>query len=318
MKFFYPMAVAIFVFVQACAFAADTYPTRPVRLIVPYAPGGSSDITARAVGQKLAELLGQSFVIDSRPGAASIIGTEIAAHAPADGQTLIISDPAFTINFIAYAKPSYAIADFKPVSLLATTPHMLLAHPSFAHSLKELLAMPKAQTSKFAMGTTGQGPYMIYEWLRSKTGITFNEVPYKGGGPALIDAMANQIPLVFTPVAGGAPYLKSGRLKGVGITTAVRHPLVADVPTFRESGVPDFVVSHWFGILAPAGTPQNVVTKLNAAVRTALTAPEVRDRFTTLALDVTPSSEDEFRSLIDRELKRWKEVMTQTDVRIEQ
>jgi tripartite-type tricarboxylate transporter receptor subunit TctC len=184
--------------------------------------------------------------------------------------------------------------------------------------MKELLAMPKAQTSKLAMGTTGQGPYMTYEWLRAKTGLTFNEIPYKGGGPALTDTMANQIPLTFTPIAGGAPYLKSGRLKALGITTAARHPLVPDVPTFRESGVPDFVVTHWFGILAPASTPKTIMAKLNRAIATALAAPEVRDRFAALALDVTPSSEDEFRALIERELKRWKEVMAQANVRIDQ
>src|SRR4051812_13210040 len=197
-------AVAVLSIASSPLFAApaDTYPSRPVRLIVPYAPGGSSDITARAVGQKLSELLGQQFVIDSRPGAASMIGTEIAAHAPADGQTLIIADPAFTINYIAFAKPRYDVKDFAPVSLLATTPHTLLAHPSFGPSLKELLATPKAQTQKLAMGTTGQGPYMTYEFLRAKTGLTLNEVPYKGGGPALTDTMANQIPLTFTPLAG--------------------------------------------------------------------------------------------------------------------
>lgn len=318
MRFVAALGLSAVCTLAPAASGGDGFPARPVRLIVPYAPGGSSDITARAVGQKLAEMLGQSFVIDSRPGAASIIGTEIAAHAPADGHTLIISDPAFTINYIAYAKPRYDVKDFTPVSLLATTPHTLLAHPSFAHTLKDLLAMPRTETSKLAMGTTGQGPYMVYEWLRAKTGLTLNEIPYKGGGPALTDTMANQIPLTFTPIAGGAPYLKSGRLKALGITTAGRHPLVPDVPTFRESGVPDFVVSHWFGILAPAGTPKAVTGKLNRAVASALAAPEVRDRFSTLALDITPGTEGEFRALIERELKRWKEVMAQSNVRIEQ
>ncbi len=313
------MCLAIVASAWLCgATCAADYPSRPVRLIVPYSPGGSSDITARTVGQKLNELLGQSFVIDSRPGAASIIGTEIAANAPADGQTLIISDPAFTINYVAYAKPRYGVKDFAPVSLLATTPHTLLAHPSFSPSLKELLSMPRAQTQKLAMGTTGQGPYMIYEFLRARTGLTLNEVPYKGGGPALADTVANQIPLTFTPLAGGAPYVKSGRLKAIGITTAARHPLAPDTPTFKESGVADFVVTHWFGILAPAGTPKEVTAKLNRAIVTALASSEVRERFGALALDVTPSSEEDFRALIERELKRWKEVMAQANIRIEQ
>jgi tripartite-type tricarboxylate transporter receptor subunit TctC len=302
------------------AYAAERYPTKPVRLIMPYAPGAGSDIIARSLGQRLSESLGQTFVVDTRPGAAGLIGTEITAKAPADGYTLLLADGSHTINAVIYAKPRYdAVKDFAPISLVATTPFILLAHPSFgANSLAELLAMPKAQTEKIAMGTSGPGgtPYMTYEWLRIKMGLTLNEVPYKGGGAAMIDAVAGQIPLVLTSLAAGITNIKAGRLKGLGITTLKRHPLVPDVPTFHESGVKDFSVINWYGVLAPAGTPSEIVALLNHQIGRALEAPTVRDRLVTLALDVTPSSSDELLKYINVELKRWKDVMVETKAKL--
>lgn len=297
--------------------AADRYPTKPVRLIVPYAPGGGSDITARAVGQKLSEALGQTFVVDTRPGAASMIGTEIAARAAADGYTLILADAAHTINPVAYRKPRYdAVKDFSPISLIATTPLALMAHPSFtANSLRELLALPKSQTEKLALGTTGQGgsPHMTYAWLRTRTGLVLNEVPYKGGGPAMNDAIAGQIPMVLTSVAAGMPYIKSGRLKGLGITAEKRHPLVSEIPTFQEAGVEKFSYIHWYGVLAPAGTSREIVSVVNREIARALKAPDVGERFAALALDIMPSTPDEFLKLLDSELKRWRDVMKLTN-----
>lgn len=297
--------------------AADRYPSKPVRLIVPYAPGGGSDITARAVGQKLSEALGQTFVVDTRPGAASMIGTEIVARAAADGYTLILADAAHTINPVAYRKPRYdAVKDFAPISLVATTPLALMAHPSFAaNSLRELLALPKSQTEKLALGTTGPGgsPHMTYAWLQMKTGLVLNEVPYKGGGPALTDTVAGQIPMVLTSFAAGIPYIKSGRLKGLGITAEKRHSLVPDIPTFQEAGVKDFLNIHWYGVLAPAGTPREIISVVNREIGIALKAADVRERFAALALDITPSTPDEFLKLLDNELKRWRDVMKLTN-----
>ena len=292
------------------------YPTKPVRIIVPYSPGGGSDITARAIGQKLTESLGQTFVVDARPGAASLIGTEIAARAANDGYTLLLADAAHSINAVVYAKPRYdAIKHFAPISLVATTPLALMAHPSFTTSLKDLLAMPKPQTEKISMGTTGQGgaPHMTYEALRAKTGITLNEVPYKGGGPAMTDAVAGQIPLVLTSLAAGMPYLKNGRLKGLGITADKRHPVTPEIPTFQEAGVKDFVVTHWYGFLAPAGTPKEVIQILNREIAKALAAPDVRERFSALALDITSSNPDDFRKLLAAEQQRWRDVIARTN-----
>jgi tripartite-type tricarboxylate transporter receptor subunit TctC len=294
------------------AMAADSYPSRPVRLIVPYAPGGGSDTIARVIGQKLGERLGQTFVIDTRPGAASLIGTEIAAKAGADGYTLILSDVPHAINPAIATKPSYdAVRDFAPIMRVATSSQVLSAHPSFkTATLRELLALPREQTAKFALATTGQGgsPHMTYELLRMKTGLTLNLVPYKGGAPAIADLVANQVPLAITgsPVVVG--HIKAGRIKGLGMTREKRHPLLPGVPTFIESGVPDFVVAHWYGFLAPAGTPPAVIRKLHQEIARALEQADVQERLAALALDLAPAGPEDFRKMIENDVRRWQDV----------
>jgi len=301
--------------------AAERYPNRPVRFIVPYAPGGGSDTIARALGQKLSERLGQPFVVDNRAGAASMIGTEIAAKAPGDGYTLILADVPHAINVVTNAKPTYdAVKNFSPIMLVATTPQILAAHPSFgAASLKELLAMPRSQTEKLAMGTSGMGssPHMSYELLRLRTGLTLNHVPYKGGGPAIVDAVAGQIPLALMGSPPIMPHARAGRLKGLGITSAKRHALLPAVPTFVEAGVPDFVVSHWYGVLAPAGVPAAIIKTLHEELARALEQPDVRERFAGLALDIAAIGPQPFRKIIEDDVKRWREVVAKAGLRLE-
>lgn len=303
-------------------YAAEiAYPTRPVRLIVPYPPGGGSDITGRAIGGKLNEYLGQTFVIDNRPGATGLIGTMIATRAPADGYTIILADAPHTINSLVYAKPPYdAIRDFTPINLVATSPQALLANPKFsASSLKELLAMPRAQTEKLAMGSSGlaSGPHLVYEWLRLKTGLTLNHVPYKGGGPSLADAAAGQIPLVMNAVPAAMPYVKSGRLKVLAITSPQRHPLLPNTQTFTEAGVKDFVTFQWYGILGPAQLPKNIVTTLNQSINKALDAPAVKERFAALTFDSSIGSPEDFRKLLVSEDLRWKGVLKQVKIQLD-
>ncbi|MBX3661110.1 MAG: tripartite tricarboxylate transporter substrate binding protein [Burkholderiales bacterium] len=314
------IATLLALYQPVLATAADiSYPTRPVRLVVPYAPGGGSDITGRMLGQKLSERLGQTFVIDTRPGAASLIGTEIVAKAAGDGYTLILADVPHTINAVMFAKPPYdALKDFSPIMRVATTPQVFAAHPSFkANSLKELIAMPRAQTEKLALGTSGQGgsPHMTYELLRIKTGLVLNHVPYKGGGPAISDLVANQIPLALNGSPPVVPHIKAGRIKGLAMSGATRHPLLPGVPTFIESGVPDFVVAHWYGVLASGGTPPAIVKLLHQELARALEQPDVKERFASLALDIAPLGPDEFRKLIEADVKRWKEVVTQSGIK---
>ncbi len=301
--------------------AAERYPTRPIRLVVPYAPGGGSDIIARVLGQKLGAQLGQTIVVDTRPGAASMIGTEIVAKAPGDGYTLILADVPHAINVVTYAKPPYdAIKDFAPVIRVATAPQVLVAHPTFkANTLRDLLAMPRAQTQTLAMGTSGQGssPHMSYELLRLRTGLVLNHVPYKGGGPAISDVVAGQIPLAFNASPPIVPHIQAHRLKGLGITSASRHPLLPEVPTFQEAGVKDFVVVHWYGILASGGTPPDIVQRLHQEIARALELPDVKERFASLALDIAPLDQAEFSTLIENDVKRWRNVVSQAGIKLQ-
>jgi len=303
------------------ALAAEKYPSRPVRMVVPYPPGGGSDITGRAIGAKLNEYLGQTFVIDNRPGATGLIGTELAAKAPADGYTILLADAPHTINALVYSKQRYdAIKDFTPLNLVATSPQALCAHPSFsANTFKDLLALPRAQTEKLAMGSSGlaSGPHMLYEWLRLKTGLTLNHVPYKGGGPSLSDAVSGQIPLVMNAVPAAMTFIKSNRLKVLAITSAQRHPLLPGVPTFVESGVKDFVSFQWYGMLGPAGMPKDIATILNREISRAISAPDVKDRFTAQTFDPTPGTPADFLKLLESEDRRWRDVQKQVNVRLD-
>lgn len=314
------IAVAALLCIPLQAWSAAGYPLRPVRLIVPYAPGGGSDAIGRVIGQKLSESLGQSFVIDTRPGAASLIGTEIAAKATADGYTLILSDVPHAINPATAAKPSYdAVRDFTPIMRVATSSQVLSAHPTFkAASLRELLALPREQTMKLGLATTGQGgsPHMSYELLRIRTGLALNVVPYKGGAPAIADLVANQVPLAITGSPVVVTHIKAGRIKGLGMTRDRRHPLLPGVPTFIESGVADFVVAHWYGFLAPAGTPAPVVRLLHQEIGRALEQADVQERFASLALDPAPLGPEEFRRMIEADVQRWKDVVAKSGLKL--
>jgi tripartite-type tricarboxylate transporter receptor subunit TctC len=310
-----------FVAIAIPGFAAESYPTRPVRFVVPYAPGGGSDIVARLIGQKLGDRLGTTFVIDNRPGAASMLGTELVAKAPSDGYTLILSDAPHAINVATYKHVSYdAVKDFAPIMLVANAPQILAAHPSFPlNTLKELLAFPKAQTEKFAMGSAGQGSagHMSYELLRLRTGLTLNHVPYKGGGPAITDLISGQIPLVFNATPPIIPHLQAQRIKGLGLTAAKRNALVPAIPTFEESGVPNFVVGSWYGVLAPAGTPPHIVDLLQREIRRAIELPDVQARFTAIAIEPDGRGPDGFRRVIESDVKRWRETAARANLRFD-
>lgn len=301
--------------------AAEKYPNRPVRIIVPYPPGGGSDLTGRAIGQKLSEALGQTFIIENRPGATGLIGTQLAAKATGDGHTLLLADMPHSILPLVYSKPPYdAIKDFAPLNLVATSPQAFSAHPSFSvNTLKELLAMPRAQTEKFSLGTAGlaSGPHMTYELLRIKTGLTLNHVPYKGGGPSLADAVAGQIPLVMNAMPAMVPHAKAGRIKVLAVTSPQRHPILPNVQTFAEAGVKDLVAFQWYGMFATAGTPKAIVELLNREINKALAYPDVKERFTSVTLDLTPGSPAAFLKFLEAEDRRWKEVLKQVPIRLD-
>ena len=299
---------------------AQAYPTRPVRFIVPYAPGGSSDVIARILGQKLTERLGQTFVVDNRPGAGSMIGTDLAAKSVPDGYTIVLSDMPHTINPSVYGKVPYdPVKDFSPITLVGTSAMFLFVHPSVqAQSVKDFVALAKSQPGTLTIGSGGNGTttHLSAELFQARAGIRLTHVPYKGAGPALIDVVAGQIPATFTSMATAAPHVKAGKLRVLGVTSLKRLPALPEVPTFAESGVPDFVVEHWWGVLAPAGVPQPIVARLRGEIVTVLESGDVRERFAALAVEPATSTPEQFRALLASDVKRWAKVVKDAGVKI--
>ena len=312
-------AVALLLAATACA-AAD-YPVRPVRVIVPYSPGGGTDFTARTVSQKLTAALGQSFVVDNRPGAAGIIGTQIVAGAQPDGYTIVWTDNAHLVNPLVFKDARYdPLGNFEPIVQLASAPQLLaasLATP--ANNLRELLALPRTQTAGYAISSSGLAsvPHFTYERLRLQTGMTLVHVPYKGSGAALADLVAGQIQLAMNSAAPSIPLVQGNKIKGLGIAAPARLRQLPDVQTFNEAGLKDFYAAAWYGVLAPRGTPRGTIDLLNREINKALATPEIVERFAVQALNITPGSPEDFRREIAAESERWKFVIKQTGFKLE-
>ena len=307
-------------FLCSAALAQD-YPSKPVRFIVPYAPGGSSDVLARTLGQKLAESLGQQVVVDNRPGAGSMVGTDAAAKSAPDGYTIILSDMPHAINPSIHAKVPYdPVADFSPVTVIGVSPMFFFVHAGFeAKSLNDLIALAKAQPGKLAIASGGNGAttHLVAELLQANAGIKLTHVPYKGAGPAIADVAAGQVPITFTSKATAAAVNKGGRVRILGVTSAKRLAAFPDVPTFVESGLPALTFEHWWGVMAPARTPPAVVAKLNAEFVKALGAADVRERFAALAVEPRTSTPEQFRALIQSDLGRWAKVVRDAGIKAE-
>ena len=300
---------------------AQDYPNKPVRFIVPYAPGGSSDILARTLGQKLAESMGQPFVIDNRPGAGNMVGTEVLAKSPADGYSIILSDMPHSINPSINPRVPYdPVKDFSPVSVIGVSPMFLFVHPAFeAKNVKELIALARAQPGKLAIASGGNGAttHLVAELLQASAGIKLTHVPYKGAGPAIADVAAGQVPITFTSMATAASLVKAGRLRVLGVTSSKRLAAFPDVPTFEESGLTGLTFEHWWGVMAPARTPPAIIAKLHGEIVKALAAPDVRERFATLAVEPRTNSPEQFRALIESDLVRWAKVVRDAGIKLE-
>jgi tripartite-type tricarboxylate transporter receptor subunit TctC len=319
-------AVPAFIAAQA-AFAQDpstspgqVFPSRPVRLVVPFAAGGVTDTSARSVADRLGARLGQPVVVENRPGASGNIGTEQVARSAPDGHTLVLGfDGTMVINPHVFAKiPFDTLRDFAPVTKLGDATLILVAHPSVpANSLQELIALAKAKP--FAFGTSGTGgtPHLAGEMLAQRTGAQLTHVPYKGGGQAVIDVVGGQIPLVFTAIATAQQYVRTNRLVGLGVPGAKRSSSLPDVPTFQESGLAGFDVSSWVGIFAPAKTPPAVVEKLQRELSAALKTPFVRERYATLGIEPVGNMPREFFEQVREDLLRWQKVVKAANVRVE-
>ncbi len=299
---------------------AQNYPNRPIRLIVPFAAGGGSDFVGRLIGQKLTDQMGQTVVVDNRPGAASLVGTQIAANAAADGYTLLLADSGFTINIAFFKDPKYdALKSFDPVSVVAEAPYILVVNPGlpYAGSLKEFVAAAKAQPGKLAIGSAGSGTHMTGELFRLRAGINMIHVPYKSVGPAMSDVVAGQIQSTISTPAVSLPLVKAGRLKILAAAVPQRSKTLPDVPTFAEGGVPDVNVSNWYSIVTVGGTPKPVIKRLYDEVARALAAPDMAERLAVSGLEPGGNTPEQFRTKIEDELQRWARVIKDAGIRQE-
>ncbi|MGZ5233294.1 MAG: tripartite tricarboxylate transporter substrate binding protein, partial [Burkholderiales bacterium] len=300
---------------------AQNYPDRPVRLVIPYAPGGTSDILARLIAAPLWNVMGQPVVADNRPGAGSNIGAEIVAKAPPDGYTLLIATPALASNPALYGKVNYdPVASFEPVTLLTEIPIVLVVHPSMpTKSVRELIVLAKAQPGKLNFGSSGNGGigHLVGELFKSSTGVNMVHVPYKGNGPALVDLMSGVLNLTFSDIAGAAPYIKSGKMRPLAITSARRSAMLPELPTMVEAGVPGFQASSWFAVFSTAQTPKAVVNKLNSDMIKVIRTPDVRDRLTGLGFDVVGSKPEELAVFLKSEIAKWTKVVKESGARLD-
>ena len=305
----------------AASFAQD-YPTKPIRLIVPFAAGGGSDFAGRLIAQKLGDQMGQTVVVDNRPGAASLVGTQLAAHAAPDGYTLLLADSGFTINIAFFKDPKYdALKDFDPVSVVAQTPYILVVNPAlpFVGSLRDFIAAAKAQPGKLTIASagSGSGTHMTGELFRLRAGINMIHVPYKSVGPAMSDVVAGQINSTLTSTPVSLPLVKAGRLKVLAVAAPSRVRLLPDAPTFAEGGVDGIIVSNWYSVMSVGGTPKPVIKRLHDEIVRAVKSPDMAERLASSALDPAPNTPEEFRKMIADELQRWARVVKDAGIRQE-
>ena len=292
----------------------DAYPSKPVRMVVPYAPGGPIDVWGRILAQKLSESLGRQVVLDNKPGANGIVGTDIVAKSAPDGHTMLYQTGSHVANVSMYKKLPYdSVRDFSPITQMASTHGMVLVvHPTVpAMSLREFIALARSQPGKlnFASAGSGNATHLAAELMKSAAGIDVVHVAYKGGGPALNEVMAGQIEMMMVSVAQGAPFVKAGRVRALAVTGASRAPPLANVPTFQESGFPGFHFAGWHGLWFPAGVPRERVARLHSEVARIMFAPDMKGRLDDLGLVPVASTPPEFAAFIEREIALYAKII---------
>ncbi len=304
----------------ASAYAlGQPYPAKTVRFIVPYAAGGGVDIVTRTLAQKLTEQVGQSFVVENRPGGNANIASEAVAKAAPDGYTLLMGSPANAVNGSLYKKLPYdVLRDFAPVSLIGYGPLVLVVHPSVpARTVKELIALCKAQPGQlnYASGGNGTSQHLAGELLRVTTGIAVVHIPYKGAAPALVDLIGGQIAFMFNNTLEVLPYVKAARLRALAVASTRRSAVLPDLPTFAQAGYPGFEATVWWGVLAPAATPRDVVVKLNAEIVKAMNAPDIKEKFSALGAETTGSTPEQYAEFLKEEVTKWAGVIKASGIR---
>lgn len=300
---------------------AQTYPSKPVRVVIPYPPGGPTDILGRAVAQKLSEPLGQSVVVDNKPGASGMIGAGEVARAAPDGYTILVNASLHVINPSLYSKMQFdAIKDFAPVTQLAAVPLVLVVNPAVpVNSVQDLIALAKANPGKltFASSSIGAAPHLAGELLKTMAGIDIVHVPYKGSGPAITDLVGGQITMMIDSMPSSIAHVKAGRLKLIAVSTAKRIPALPDVPTFAESGVPGYDIATWYGVWAPPGTRKEILSRLQTEIAKVLQQPDVKERLASLGAEAVGSTPEEFAAYCQSELVRWAKVVKDSGAKLD-
>jgi len=304
------------------AVAAETYPVKPVRVIAAFPPGGFVDFTTRVVAGPLAIALGQQVIVDNRGGAGGVVGTELAARAAPDGYTLTVgSAGTHAVNQALYRKLPYnVLRDFQPIARLADAPSILAVHPSFpAKSVKELIAVARARPGQVMYASAGSGTstHLAAALFEHLARIKLVHVPYKGGGPMIVDVVAGQVPVTFGTAASVSPHTKSGRLRGLAVTGSQRSAVLPNLPTIAESGLPGYEMLNWLGLFAPAGTPRAVVEKLNGEAVRIMRTSEVRNRLNAQGAEPSPLPTDEFAKFVKSEVEKWAKVVAATGMTVE-
>ena len=315
------VAVGVSICASLCM-AAETYPAKPIRIVVPFAAGGTSDVVTRIVAPRLAELWAQQLIVDNRPGAGGNIGTEMVVRAPADGYTLMMATVAtHGIGPSVYRKTLYdPLRDFAPITLLASTPSVVMAHPALpVNSIRELVALAGKRPGELYFGSAGNGGslHLAGELFNFMNGIRITHVPYKGTAAAMVDLMAGNIQLMFDTLPSALPQIKGGKLKALAVTSARRAPALPELPTVAEAGVRGYEVTSWYGPLAPAATPVAIVRRLNQDFVNAIASPDIAGRLTASGTDPVGGSAEDFRTFIQSELIKWARVVKESGTKID-
>ena len=301
---------------------AQTYPSKPIRFVAPFPPGGPADILARIIGQHLSESWGQQVVVDNRAGAGGNIGSEIVAKSPADGYTLLLGFVGtHAINASLYNRMPYDnVKDFEPVSLIAMVTIILVVHPSVpANSVKELIALARSRPGELTFGSPGNGTpqHLAGELFNTMAKVKMLHIPYKGAVPALNDLLGGRVSMIFSSMPPALPHIKAGKLRALAVTSGKRSPVVADVPTISESGLPGYEVINWYGVLTPAGTPKDIVVKLSGEIRRIMNLPDVKERLAAQGAETYTSSPQEFSAYIKSETEKWAKVVKFSGARVD-
>jgi tripartite-type tricarboxylate transporter receptor subunit TctC len=317
-----PTLAALFLSLTAVSLShAQTYPTKTVRIIVGLAPGGTTDVFTRTLAQRLTEAWGQTVIVENRPGASGMIGADAVAKSAPDGYTLLVSpQTSLAVAPALYGKAPYDTAkDFAPVSLLGSTPLVMIVHPSFAaKSFGEFLALARKGTPlTYGSGGVGSSPHMTGELISAALGVKMNHVPYKGENPAIADTIGGQVPIMFGNLPVALPHVRSGKVLALATTTAKRSPLAPEIPTMSEGGIKDFEMATWYGMLAPAGTPPELVQKIQRDAARVLSDAQTRERLTQMGVDLILNTPEEFRTYLNAEIARYTKIIKSAGLKAE-